>query len=112
MNLKDDTTPLPKTGLIYSLMFDKFDHLDMRVIEDMKLQLNKRVKTDKREIDIKKMADYYCRTEMVARRMVNYLEHNHYNGMQFIIINGDKEYEALDKIRATKVQARHGSEHT
>lgn len=103
---------MPKTALIYSFVFDDFDKFDMRVVSDMRLQLNKKAKTTKREIDIKKMAEYYCRTEMVARRMINHIEQNDYNGMQFIIINGDKEYETIDKIRAAKVQARYGSKDT
>lgn len=97
---------LPKDAVVFSYYVGDLDTGDMQVIYRLKQILDKKLEISDRVIDLVKLKDYFGRTELKVRQMINYLENNVYYGKEFVLANGTKEYERIDAIRATQVQER------
>ena len=103
---------LEKDPVLFSLMIDDLDHYELLVRGVVKIQLERKLKIGSRELDMKKFCDHYCLPEMIARKIINSIEINHYHGKQFIINNGSKEWHTQDEIRNAQVQKMAGGENT
>ena len=101
-----DTQQLPKDVRIWSLMVDDLDDHCKKVILDVRKVMGNKLLEGKREIDIPKFCAYYGLSECEARKVINSIEWNHYNEIQFLLINGAKQWEEDDAIRVAKIQAR------
>lgn len=103
---------LEKDPVLYSLMIDDLDYYELLVRDVVKIQLERKLKIGNRELDMKKFCDHYCLPEMIARKIINSIEINHYHGKQFTINNGSKDWQKLDEIRNAQVQKMAGSKNT
>lgn len=101
---------LPKDPVLLSYYVGDFDKWDEVWLSKINQLLDIKIAQSDTTIDIQKLADYCQRTELVARQMVNYLENYVYYGKMFNIINGSKEYEQADQVRAAKIQERSASQ--
>lgn len=100
---------LPKDPVVHSFYVGALTKADMEHMSKVKQVLDNKLEQGDNTIDIKKLS-YYCnQTELIARQYIAYLESQVYYQRKFIIINGAKEYEKIDAIRATAVQARAAS---
>lgn len=68
--------------------------------------LDRKLSAGDNTVDIKKLAHFCCTTELIARQYITLLEAEHYYQKQFVIINGGKEYEEIDTVRASAIQER------
>tara|TARA_R110000868_G_scaffold153065_3_gene378388 strand:+ start:455 stop:859 length:405 start_codon:yes stop_codon:yes gene_type:complete len=59
-----------------------------------------------RIIDIKSVMNLTKLMEWECRRIINHIEWHDYNFKQFEIINGDKQFQKSDALRATQIQER------
>jgi hypothetical protein len=101
-----DTQAAPKDLRIWSLMIDNLDtHFD-KVIYDVRRVMGGKLLDGKRDIDMQKFSSYYGLSECDARRVINYIEWNYYNEIQFLLINGSQEWKEDDAIRVAKIQKR------
>lgn len=101
---------LPKDPVVHSFYIGGIGHSDKKWLDSLKSILNSKLANGDNTVDIKKLA-YYCnQTELVARQYLTYLESNVYYQKKFIIVNGSKEFETIDSIRAASIQERAASE--
>jgi len=106
MKSSTNMNTLPKDPVVHSFYIGGIDESDMPMLTSVKKVLDKKINAKDCTIDIKKFADYCNRTELIARQYITYIENLVYYERRFVIVNGAKEYEKIDSIRAAAIQAR------
>lgn len=97
------TEKLPKDCVLYSYCIYDLHEIEKRKLPHLQSLLEMKLEANDNTIDMPKLCAYLNTTEMIARTMINYVETNFYYTKKFLIINGSKEWETVDQIRASKV---------
>lgn len=101
---------LPKDPVVFSFYTGLIQDRDKPLLLSIKKVLDQKLNSGDDKLDIKKLAYFANATELVARQYLTYLESQVYYQRKFTIINGAKEFEKIDAIRAAALQERAASQ--
>lgn len=97
---------LPKEAVLHSMLFDHLDNIERKKLNMAYAMLETKLKNYDNAVDIKKFANHFMVTEIIARRMILNIEYYRYGCELFKFENGDKEYKNYDEIRNAQIQKR------